>query len=232
MTTDRKILLWGGGSKARILIAMIQEQNLGDIELVFDETIDCLPFSADVSFSNQPSDLAMRLSEMTHFAVCVGGAHGLARSEIASRLQLLGLECLSVVHDTAFIDPTSSLGTGSQIMPNATIHKFCKIGNNVVVNTNATIDHECVIGDGVHIMGSAAIAGRVSIGNYSTIGTNATILPDITIGKGVFVGAGAVVTGDIPDFSVHVGVPSKHIKQNKLVAYTETLDRIIENAKA
>lgn len=49
----------------------------------------------------------------------------------------------------------------------------------------------------------------VSIGNNVWIGDNAMILPGVKIGDGAIIGAGAVVTGEIPAFSIAVGVPAK-----------------------
>lgn len=227
--TDKNILLWGGGSKARIIEAMIAEQNFGRVGMIFDETLNNLPFSSGLAFSSNVEELAASLDSFTNFVVCVGGPNGLARVEIAKCLANTGLETLSLVHSTAFIDPTSTVGEGAQIMPSATVHKFCELGDQLIVNTNATIDHETKIGNGVHIMGGAAIAGRVEIGDYASVGTNATVLPDIVIGEGAYVGAGAVVTKNVPAYSVSAGVPARHLKENAMKVYTETLDYISKN---
>jgi UDP-2-acetamido-3-amino-2,3-dideoxy-glucuronate N-acetyltransferase len=45
----------------------------------------------------------------------------------------------------------------------------------------------------------------------ATIGANATIVCGHTIGRFSFIGAGAVVTHDVPDHSLMVGNPARHI---------------------
>ncbi|MCQ2113714.1 MAG: acyltransferase [Bacteroidaceae bacterium] len=52
---------------------------------------------------------------------------------------------------------------------------------------------------------------RVFIGKQTFIGAGAIILPGTTIGNFCIIGAGAVVKGDIPDYSVVIGNPSKII---------------------
>ncbi len=212
MLSSRKILLWGGRSKARILYAMIDELNLGTPKIIFDTSLKKSVFDNTARFINTPSDLASELPNLTHVAVCIGGEHGFARYETAKQLTSIGLSSLSIVHPHSFIDPSAKLGEGCQVMPGSVIHKFVEIGDHVIINTSATIDHECILGHGVHVMGSAAIAGRVKIGNYVTIGTNATILPDIEIKEGAYIGAGAVVTKNVESNSVVTGIPARAIK--------------------
>lgn len=53
--------------------------------------------------------------------------------------------------------------------------------------------------------------GGVTIGNDVWIGTDAMILSGSIIGDGAVIGARAVVTGEIPPYSIAVGVPAKVI---------------------
>ena len=52
----------------------------------------------------------------------------------------------------------------------------------------------------------------VSIGEGSWLGHGVVVLPGARIGRHVVVGANSVVTGEIPDFSVAVGVPARVIR--------------------
>jgi acetyltransferase-like isoleucine patch superfamily enzyme len=54
----------------------------------------------------------------------------------------------------------------------------------------------------------------VVIGDGSWLGFGTVVLPGATIGKHVVIGANSVVTGNIPDYSVAVGVPAKVIRQH------------------
>jgi acetyltransferase-like isoleucine patch superfamily enzyme len=53
----------------------------------------------------------------------------------------------------------------------------------------------------------------VHIGDGSWLGHGSVVLPGARIGRHVVVGANSVVTGELPDYSVAVGVPARVIKQ-------------------
>jgi sugar O-acyltransferase (sialic acid O-acetyltransferase NeuD family) len=214
------VLIWGGKSKARILIKMLNDiyKNKYNVALIFDQNVDSLYFSDKLKFTNDYKILAQNFNTFSHFITCIGGEHGYARVQISKELKGMGLKPISLISQYSILDDLDKIGEAIQVMPGAIVHKYCTIGDYCILNTNSTIDHESKLGNGVHVMGGASIAGRVEIGDYSTIGTNATILPNITLGNNVFVGAGAVVTRNVPDGEVVIGSPAKKLRNN-LVQY-------------
>ncbi len=57
----------------------------------------------------------------------------------------------------------------------------------------------------------------VSIGDGSWLGHGTVVLPGARIGRHVVIGANSVVTGDIPDYSVAVGVPAARHQVDRLI---------------
>ena len=62
---------------------------------------------------------------------------------------------------------------------------------------------------------------KVSIGSGSWIGHGSVVLPGARIGEHVVIGANSVVTGEIPSYSVAVGVPARVIKQYRQNAWVD-----------
>ncbi|SMX46469.1 acyltransferase [Actibacterium lipolyticum] len=56
----------------------------------------------------------------------------------------------------------------------------------------------------------------VFIGNDVWLGTRAIVLPGAKIGDGSIIGAGALVRGEIPPYSIAVGVPARVVGQRTL----------------
>lgn len=109
-----------------------------------------------------------------------------------------------------------------------------------------TISDDVIIGPNVHfitINHSTDVAQRlqgvmyarpITIGSVCWIGARATILPGATVGYGCTIGAGAVVSGNIPEYSVAVGVPARVVKRvyPTLSASTATSTRDIRDSRS
>ena len=59
---------------------------------------------------------------------------------------------------------------------------------------------------------------QVEIGAGCWIGARVTILGGSRVGRGCVIGAGALVRGELPDWSIAVGVPARVIRQRKPAA--------------
>jgi len=132
-----------------------------------------------------------------------------------ARIKLLdGLtNVATVVHPTAVVSNSASVGAGTVIFANAVVNACANVGRGCIINTAATVDHDCILEDGVHISPGAHLGGNVVVGSLSWIGIGASVKHGITIGKNVIVGAGAVVVHDVSDGKTVVGVPAKEPKK-------------------
>ena len=111
-----------------------------------------------------------------------------------------------------------SLGDYSGIGINARLNGACTIGANVMMGCDVVMitRNHCLARTDIPMMEQGFEEERpVHIGNDVWIGDRVMIMPGVHIGDGSVIGAGAVVTGDIPPYSIAVGVPARVIRSRK-----------------
>ncbi|SIT73571.1 acetyltransferase [Edaphobacillus lindanitolerans] len=120
---------------------------------------------------------------------------------------------ITLVHPSATISPSASVGRGTVIMPGAVVNADAVIGDHVILNTGCVVEHDCKVGDYAHISPRACLTGGVVIGEGAQVGAGASVIPQKAIGNWTAVGAGATVITDIPERVTAVGVPARVIRK-------------------
>jgi sugar O-acyltransferase (sialic acid O-acetyltransferase NeuD family) len=139
--------------------------------------------------------------------VGIGYKHMAIRKEIFEKLRG-EIPFGKIVHSSAYLDSSVSIGEGVFILPGCTLDKDVVIGDNVLLNTAAVIAHDTRIDDHCFLAPAVSIAGKVHIQECCIIGINATIIDHLTIVQGVQIGAGAVVIETIDQPGLYAGVPA------------------------
>jgi lipopolysaccharide O-acetyltransferase len=90
-----------------------------------------------------------------------------------------------------------------------------RLGSKVLLARNVYIaDHMHAfehIGDPVIEQGIGRV-GPVEIGDGAWLGQNVVVGPNVRIGRGAVIGANSVVLDDVPDYTVAVGAPARHVR--------------------
>ena len=114
-----------------------------------------------------------------------------------------------VIHPSAYIDPSASIGEGCFILPGCTLDKGVEVGPNVLLNTSCCIAHDSAIGAHSFLAPRVALAGFINIGECCMLGINSTIIDNIVIPPKTVIGGGAVVIKSVETAGLYVGVPAK-----------------------
>jgi sugar O-acyltransferase (sialic acid O-acetyltransferase NeuD family) len=208
----KKVIFWGGTGHAKVLRELVQCLEY-ELTAVFDNDPSVPPPFSDVPLyygtegfrqwqdTQDPREVSC--------VVTIGGARGHDRLMIQEFLEKEGLHPATVIHPTAFVAGSATLGKGCQILAHANVCAEVKMGEGCILNTACGVDHECALGNGVHIGPGAILAGVVTVGDFAFVASGAVVLPRIKIGTDVIVGAGSVVTRNVPDGMVAFGNPAK-----------------------
>lgn len=108
----------------------------------------------------------------------------------------------TIVHPTAVIASTSSIGKGSIIFPHVTVSVDTKLGEFNLLYINSTVCNDCKVGDYVSIMTGTTVSERAEIGNECYLAAGSTVYPHKRLGLGVEVGVGATASKDYDDWTV------------------------------
>jgi len=143
--------------------------------------------------------------------VAFGIGNNAIRAKLFERVQNSGFEIVSLIHPSAIISSSVTIGKGTVIMPNVVVNAKATIGDGVILNTSCVVEHECMVENFVHISPSVALAGDVKVGKFTHIGIGSNVIQGIIIGKNVIVGGGSMVIRNIDDNQKVVGVPARLI---------------------
>ena len=209
-----RVIFWGAGGHAAVCSELIRVS--GHYELagcLSDPGHEPSVHPALLNFKLEgPEQLKIiRQSGVRHAFVSVGDCA--IRLEKGRLLAAAGFELISLVHPSAIISSSATLGAGTAVMAGVVVNAHAKIGGQVILNTACSVDHDCQLADGVHISPGARLAGRVNVGRAAWVGIGASVRDGVNIGAGSIVGVGAAVIKDVPDKTVVAGVPARTIKQ-------------------
>ncbi|MDN7131517.1 acetyltransferase [Halomonas sp. MC140] len=141
--------------------------------------------------------------------VVVGIGNNRVRLEKTRHFKALHAPLIALVHPSAIVSNTVSLGAGSVVFAGAVIQIDSQLGEACIVNTRASVDHDCLLSDGVHICPGATLAGAVKVGEASWVGIGTCVKQLVNIGSNVTLGAGAAVIRDVPSGQTVIGVPAR-----------------------
>jgi UDP-N-acetylbacillosamine N-acetyltransferase len=85
----------------------------------------------------------------------VGIDNNMTRRVLTERLKAAGVHIATLIHPTAYISPTASIGEGTIVEPKAIVNTNSKIGVGVIISVGAIVDHDSMIEDYAHINAGA-----------------------------------------------------------------------------
>jgi UDP-N-acetylbacillosamine N-acetyltransferase len=96
------------------------------------------------------------VKENIDFALGIGDNY--IREKLFNKAIKNGFDVVSLIHPSAIVSSSSTVGKGVVIMPNVVVNAKSKIGKGVILNTGCIIEHENLIDDFVHISPNVALA--------------------------------------------------------------------------
>jgi sugar O-acyltransferase (sialic acid O-acetyltransferase NeuD family) len=202
----RSFVVIGSGGHAKVVIATIEA--CGDtVRHILDD--DPRTWTTTVLGYPVKGPIGDDLIHADCVAVVAIGTNR-ARRHVVSRLQT---RFASVVHPSAIVHRSVTIGDGAVIFAGAIVQPDTTIGAHSIVNTAASIDHDGQVGAFSHVAPGVHLAGSVRIGEGALVGVGASIIVGMTVGAWAIVGAGSVVIRPVEQGVTVAGCPARPLSE-------------------
>ncbi len=199
----KKLVILGAGGHGRVCAEIASLTGYEEIVFLDDGEPQYVAVAGKISDLNRYID--------DHDVFVAVGRNSLRRA-IFESAGAAGADFATLIHPSAVVSPSASIGRGTVVVAGAVINCFAQVGDGVIINTCASVDHDCRIGDFAHVAVGARVAGIADIGEDVFLGAGSTVIQCRTVCPGCVIGAGAAVVCDITESGTYVGVPAKKIK--------------------
>jgi sugar O-acyltransferase (sialic acid O-acetyltransferase NeuD family) len=214
--TLRPLLLIGAGGFARETIELVRAANR------VAPTWELLGVLDDDPAKHGSSVLGVEIigpSEAAHdhpnalVTACVASpGDPLRRLRLVYRLELGPERYATLLHPSAVIPDSATIGPGSVLHAGAILTADVSIGAHVAIMPAVVLTHDDIVEDGVSFGAGVRVAGNVTIERGAYVGAGALLREQLVIGAGAVVGMGAVVTRPVPPGEVWIGAPARRLR--------------------
>lgn len=193
----KKIYILGAGGYGREMLQWIKDINdampTWEIGGFLDENTEALKgIECDYKIVGRISD--WQPLENEEFALAVGSPQ--TKEKVVKLLKSRGAIFADVIHPTATLTKFSRYGEGLVMFPNSKLSVNSKVGDFVTILSSG-IGHDVEIGDYTTVSGACSILRNVRIGRRVFLAANVAVANDLTIGDDAYIGLGSIVMKDV-----------------------------------
>lgn len=161
--------------------------------------------SAPVQIIADPDDFEPRSDDGLVLAIGIP----LIRRRVAEALMARGGRFLTLVHPTAVVAPTASIGEGSILCPFSIASDSTTLGRFTLLNYHASLGHDASTGEFSVLSPYATLGGGAHVGSDVFLGLHASVAPGKSVGASSKVSANSACLVDAPGDSLIFGVPGR-----------------------
>lgn len=216
----KKIIIFGRGGQAKVILDCIKLlKGHKAIGFISDENYST-SFAKQIKYLGTVKDLnkIIKKYNLKSLFGIIGIGDNILRKKISLKVKKINnkFQWINIIHPSAVISPSASMGVGNTIFAGSIICPETKIHNHVSINTGSYIDHNNTFYDFSGTGPGVATGGYVKVGDQSFLGIGSAIRHRISIGSNTIIGGQSFVCKNCKPNSLYYGVPAKRIKKRIL----------------
>lgn len=131
------------------------------------------------------------------------------RRFVAEMLSNRGASFLTLIHGSALVAPTATVGVGALICPNVIVSDAATIGDYALLNYFSSVGHDASVGSFAVLSPYAALGGGAAIEDDVFMGLHASVGPGKRVGSRSKLSANSCALADAPCDSLIYGAPGR-----------------------
>jgi sugar O-acyltransferase (sialic acid O-acetyltransferase NeuD family) len=209
---NERLILVGGGDFARELINwtddLVDQGTSIPVTGFLDDNPDALNyFQYPVAYVGSIKSYVPKAGDRLLMAV----GNPKVKKSLFIDLKLRGCTFATLIHPSAVVARTATLGEGVVVCPHAFVSADAFVGDLCAINGSASVGHDVKLGSFATLSAHVDLTGWVNVDECVFFGSGARVLPKVKIGYGARIGAGAVVMRSVPADAVVYAPPAKRL---------------------
>ena len=209
------IIILGAGGMGRETCEVVEDAYINNLDYRIKGFLSDTPNVLKNFENNYPPLIGTikdyKIQDNDRFILAIGDVSG--RRKVAENILQRGGKFLTLIHPTAKIFRTASLGQGVIVFPFAYVGADAVVGDFCLINSYAGCGHDVKLGAFSEQCPYSALSGGVETGEECFFGVHSVVAPRTKLGDRVVISQGSAVQKAQPDDSLIVGVPGKKIRK-------------------
>ena len=151
----KRLLIIGAGGHGKVVAEIAENIGYEEIAFLDDNSLEAIGKISEIEkFKDQYRD------------AFVGIGNNRLRGELIHKLQDYGYTVSALIHPSAYVSRTATIGIGTVVEPKAIVNANSHIGEGCIISVGSIVDHDVEIGACCHINTGAIVKAGGKIESF------------------------------------------------------------------
>jgi sugar O-acyltransferase (sialic acid O-acetyltransferase NeuD family) len=208
MNTNEKLVIVGAGGFGREILGWFGSEILGPEVKGFLSDDEHILDNYNLGYHIIGNTFDYKIQPEDRFIMAIGSIQD--KKNVSKRLLDRGGEFKTIVHETALLSKTASLGIGCVVGPFALVSDHVKLEDFTMMGFYSSCGHDAQVGKYCILSPYATVNGFTILEDEVFMGTHSSVAARKRIGCNSMISSGSAAMYDVPGRCLVFGVPGKN----------------------